>query len=408
MALNNDRGEQTQSEWRSRLARERLDLSASVEETLEESASESWREDVQNSDMYTVYHAAHGASLIPPRLSLQSKPMPAVRADSFIETASAEYPAAAAPNPNVLMRLAQRLTSSLAAFGASLRSEGPAASRALLPSEVETSLPLSRSSKGISRIPEGAGLPTSYAEINVSEESRSWLVMPEKPGLTSAWPAAQGGESEFVQNTGVELSAATYEANSASAATPLVQSKQRLAGHTGKIRLQTANSATSARFSSATSSDVPSEVPGTEEQATSMMRKEIEVTSVHLPAVDVWRKKVDMTSARLPAVDVWSEETGGTSIRMPVVSAADGAKVTVPQKLLAGTGMFEYGQMDVIVTSPAITGASVVIVTLTSNPGPVVVQYVSLQPHIGFTVHLTAPATAQTTFNYIILEGGTP
>jgi hypothetical protein len=73
--------------------------------------------------------------------------------------------------------------------------------------------------------------------------------------------------------------------------------------------------------------------------------------------------------------------------------------------MLSGSGMFESGQRDVMIPNSHITASSVVVPMLTSNPGPVVVQYVSLHPHIGFTLHLTAPATAKTSFNYIILLG---
>ena len=47
--------------------------------------------------------------------------------------------------------------------------------------------------------------------------------------------------------------------------------------------------------------------------------------------------------------------------------------------------------------------SSVVQVTLTSNPGQTLIQYVSLHPQVGFTVHLTAPASNKTTFNYALL-----
>ena len=58
----------------------------------------------------------------------------------------------------------------------------------------------------------------------------------------------------------------------------------------------------------------------------------------------------------------------------------------------AGSGHFEAGQCDVVVADTHIEATSVVLVTLIGNPGPVVVQYVSLLPQEGFTVHLTAPA----------------
>jgi hypothetical protein len=73
--------------------------------------------------------------------------------------------------------------------------------------------------------------------------------------------------------------------------------------------------------------------------------------------------------------------------------------------LLSGQGTFVSGQSDVTIANSQVTERSVVLVTLTSNPGPVVVQYVSLQPGIGCTVHLTAPCQMKTTFNYLVLPG---
>src|SRR5581483_7199893 len=57
-----------------------------------------------------------------------------------------------------------------------------------------------------------------------------------------------------------------------------------------------------------------------------------------------------------------------------------------------GSGKFEIGQSDIAIAHTSITMTSVVLVMLASDPGPVVVQYVSLQPTIGFTVHLIAPS----------------
>jgi hypothetical protein len=71
-----------------------------------------------------------------------------------------------------------------------------------------------------------------------------------------------------------------------------------------------------------------------------------------------------------------------------------------------GSGAFEEGQGDVFVKEPLVTERSVVMVTLTSNPGRVVAQYVSLAAGSGFTIHLTAPVARKTTFNYVVLESG--
>lgn len=71
---------------------------------------------------------------------------------------------------------------------------------------------------------------------------------------------------------------------------------------------------------------------------------------------------------------------------------------------LSGNGIFESGQSEAGVTNAHITEQSVVIVMLSGDPGPVVVQYVSLQPRYGFTVHLSSPTANMTPFNYAILN----
>src|SRR5437660_9206811 len=372
--------------------------------------------------MYTAQHTAHGATLIPPRLSLQSKAMPAVHTGSFIETASSMYPAlpanaegerkpAVAQNPNKLMRLAQRLTSSLAAFGSALHPEGPVVSSVPLSGEAEAPLPVPPSAEESLKIPESTELPVIHPKKSISEESAAWQAPPNWPDLTTEHAAIQGESSGLAGDTAAELNAVARNITSSRVATPMVQSKQRLAGHTAKIRLQTASGRTSAKSSerpSGTPNGAVGEARKVEEQAIDAVRQEIEHSSMHLPAMDVWRKETNMTGARFQTMDILREEIGETSVHMPTVGAASRARSAVQQKPLSGTGVFENGQMDVIVTYPTVTAASVVMVMLAGNPGPVVVQYVSLQPRVGFTVHLTAPTTARTTFNYVIFEGETP
>ena len=72
---------------------------------------------------------------------------------------------------------------------------------------------------------------------------------------------------------------------------------------------------------------------------------------------------------------------------------------------LAGSGIFKQGQREVMVANTHISPSSVVVVTLVGDPGPVVVKYISLQPQIGFTIHLSAQAEAETPFNYVVLMG---
>src|SRR5581483_5638214 len=51
-----------------------------------------------------------------------------------------------------------------------------------------------------------------------------------------------------------------------------------------------------------------------------------------------------------------------------------------PFEKVTGSGVFESGQGESAIMNTCITLASVVVVTLTGDPGPVVVQFVSLRP----------------------------
>jgi len=74
-------------------------------------------------------------------------------------------------------------------------------------------------------------------------------------------------------------------------------------------------------------------------------------------------------------------------------------------KHLTGSGAFKRGQSEMAVVNTHVTPSCVTAIMLTSDPGPVVVQYISLQPGVGFTIHLSAPARKETSFNYVILTG---
>src|ERR1700739_2961948 len=79
-------GIQEQRKWYSRFARERTNLSASVEAALEGNQEILWLDDIHDHDSYNAYDQsglqeqedeqpqayAHSTALIPPRLSLQS------------------------------------------------------------------------------------------------------------------------------------------------------------------------------------------------------------------------------------------------------------------------------------------------------------------------------------------------
>lgn len=75
------------------------------------------------------------------------------------------------------------------------------------------------------------------------------------------------------------------------------------------------------------------------------------------------------------------------------------------QQMLSGSRTFKSGQGEIAVENTHVTPSSVITAMLTGDPGPVVVQYISLRPGVGFTVHLSAPAEKETSFNYVVMQG---
>ena len=86
-------------------------------------------------------------------------------------------------------------------------------------------------------------------------------------------------------------------------------------------------------------------------------------------------------------------------------SAAKGKVDRAVSRSLAGSGFVKHGQRNVMITNSHVSSSSVVIVTLVENPGPVVVKYISLHPHNGFTLHFSDSAEFDARFNYVILMG---
>lgn len=99
------------------------------------------------------------------------------------------------------------------------------------------------------------------------------------------------------------------------------------------------------------------------------------------------------------------EETAGAHVG--VTEQAESESEARLRQVIAGTlfgsGVFKRGECDVMIDNLHVTRSSVIVVMLTSDPGPVVVQYVSLHPQVGFTAHLSATAEREATFNYVIL-----
>jgi hypothetical protein len=237
MSRPDDIDEKKQQQWQSRVAQERLDLSASVEEALvDASANEDMDEDELENDVPLL----KSTTLIPPRLSLQSKPLPAVTTSVKVQT---NY------------------------------------------------LPMTKTGEAVSSSLE------SFSPV---------------PG------------------------------------------KQRSTIRTTKVRLQVVPKPEA------------SESPGTTGVTP------FEVT----------------TNPTMPALEKLAVP------REPLSSDAS--------REIAGVDWFEKGQSEKMVANTHINATSVVIVVLTADPGPVVVQYVTLHPKVGFTIHLSATAKKATSFNYRI------
>jgi len=379
MVLNERQNEQNMQKWISREKRERLDLSASVEETLEEPMVDeiSWSEELD--EQFGSAQSTRGKSVFPPRLSLQSRPVPALYADNSVESYLSSYaaapveqekktgPATQNQNSNMLKRFAQRLTSSFAALGGGQH-------------EVMESVVQAPQEESVRRT-KSSEPPIADESSKTSEPSRG----PElRERIAPQRPVSSVGD-EFHNR----------------------QSKQRLAGRTTRIHLETpplgarSHQAGIARAERSHSNPV-------EESDLSVMNAH----APHREVADLVAEPLPLTTHKFESVSS-SISSQPERMREPTIVAAANKLLPVNELnekvgervMLSGSSVFEAGRSEAIVVNRQVTEASVVLVTLTANPGPVVVQYVTLQPHVGFTVHLTAPTTMRATFNYIVLQG---
>ena len=96
-----------------------------------------------------------------------------------------------------------------------------------------------------------------------------------------------------------------------------------------------------------------------------------------------------------------------TKVRLKAIPRTEELKQTYRnrQQMLSGSKTFERGQGEIAVENTHVTPSSVITAMLTGDPGPVVVQYISLRPGVGFVVHLSAPAEKATSFNYFVIPG---
>ena len=133
-------------------------------------------------------------------------------------------------------------------------------------------------------------------------------------------------------------------------------------------------------------------------------------TKVHLQAVRPGEERESVTDhvtavtdKREVSVEKEATISGMQSLMAARVDQAEEECATsAGSHLPGGSALIEQGQEEVMIPHSQISERSVVTVMLTGDPGPVVVHYISLQPAVGFTVHLSAPVAAPTPFNYIV------
>ncbi len=135
-------------------------------------------------------------------------------------------------------------------------------------------------------------------------------------------------------------------------------------------------------------------------------------TRVHLQAVHT-EPLQRSTTEQVHAVDICARTAETEPHRFPGVEEDQlvaHQKQTVPAvtdltPIHYGCGVFNQGEEQLTILHKQITGQSVVNIMLAGNPGPVVVQYITLHPEVGFTVHMSAPTSASAPFNYIVWSG---
>jgi hypothetical protein len=376
-----DQKKRTQQPWLSQLEQERRNLSASVEETLESSHGQGWDEEGETPEN-SADTTAQRQAVIPPRLSLQSKSMPAVRPGQDTPERSTGEIAPARPTFQQPARDTRhrgawsRFTHRLAAvFAPGTRPEN-APSNVPPSSSVEEAKHMSQQ-RGNSLLGMGNWSdplpdlpPPSPDEAQRLSRQRENSLLPRglPEGLSARQAPPAPGTAPYdipTQRLDSGRMPKPQQVQPQTAATPPVPGEGR---------------------------DARKEQPA-QQQASSQ-------TPV-VPAPTLNRADAGQVPVRgsTPPREPVADEQVTVRRRPPVPMGMD-------LHSAFGAGAFEEGQGDVFVKEPLVTERSVVIVTLTSNPGRVVVQYVSPAARSGFTVRLTAPVAKKTTFNYVVLESG--
>jgi hypothetical protein len=208
--------------------------------------------------------------------------------------------------------------------------------------------------------------PFADESEGIVQDSKSSVIIPPRLSLQSKpLPVVLVKTDETGKVTVINSTAATDPVE----VTRTMQKKRRLAGRTTKVQLQA--------------------VPKSEKKSGGKISIESE-------------KKVLSVDGEAHASAINNEKRG---TRSGADGLTEGQVKSTVGATLGGSGLFRQGQKEVMITNENILTSSVVVVTLVRDPGPVVVKYISLQPQVGFTIHLSAQAEAETPFNYAILIG---
>lgn len=418
MSLHREQVETTNQDWHTYVARERYNLSASIEQTFYEKSVAAGRErEGVDGKVKHSSHTIYGKTLIPPRISLQSRLAPA-----FYRSNLGDEPAAKQTNValmalgengelktssenNLLARFARRVTSSLAAIGFHKRNGTPPGSGTSINSVNSASAMVNTIST--QETLDFPSIPASFHDgMPVMDEMREAAHVADQmtmPPLEQMFDTPWNEAFRPLPSSMGSFSASMASISSSMGSVSVSQTgrgRYRLAGHTTKIHLQAASPMAMAKEALASTQIPPSP------------------TAPRVPIVGTRRK--ESVSAYMPAIQKGSEKRASEDF---VATHAPGLLPDTPMEMMrnsayltalkpvqavrqttnAGSGVFESAQRDVTIQHERVSATSTVLVTLTSDPGPVVVHFVTLQPGAGFTVHLTAPASKQATFNYIIL-----
>ena len=387
--------QQSQDQWQHRLEQERRNISVSVEEAMTIQPDEEWNEGEEghgSGEMQSeLQPSGKNTALIPPRLSLQSKMLPAVRSESFVQSATAAHAAfqqaearekqqtkkSTSSQTNIFTRLAQRLTSSFAAVNIS---------------PPEQVLPLASPTVSPASSLQIPAIPHSHQEQPSNIPGHQLMHVPASPLVREV--------HNSVLPSAMIIDAIPATPSTRPQVAPQQTGPQRLAGYSTKVRLKVAPHP---QTSPLPAEQRPTMAYERRERASdeSFLYDEQEalreplMIQLNIPDITKVSTRPDLVAVS-PSLEEGHEQVGK---EQPALTSM----FTSTHQTFFGSSAFELGQAEVMVAQEQVQLSSVVHITLTSNPGQTLIQYVSLHPEVGFTVHLTAPASSKTSFNYALL-----